>query len=91
MSAMAIDTLAYAKKLESVGVERRAAEAQAEALAELLAHNVLPDLASKGDIAQAVERLEHRIEQAVAQQTLRMFAIVGLMNGVLFALLRLVH
>jgi hypothetical protein len=88
---MAIDTPAYAKKLESVGVERRAAEAQAEALAEILTHNVLPDLATKSDLAQAVERLEHRIEQAVAQQTLRMFAIVGLLNGILFALIRLVH
>ena len=89
---MAIDTLAYAKKLEAVGVDRRAAEAHAEALAEVIAHNVLPDLTTKTDLAQAVERLEHRIEQAKSQLTIRIFAItfviVGLMDGILFALLR---
>jgi hypothetical protein len=43
---MAIDTLAYVKSLEAAGVERRAAEAHAEALT----HHVFPDLATKDDI-----------------------------------------
>jgi hypothetical protein len=89
---MAIDTLAYAKKLEAVGVERSAAEAHAEALAEMLTHNVLPDVATKVDLAQAVERLEHRIEQATSRLTIRIFGItfviIGLTDGILFALLR---
>ena len=92
---MTIDTLAYAKALEAAGVERQAAEAHAEALT----HHVLPDLVAKTDIERAVERLEHRIDQAVEQSehrlTVQFFGmtvgIAGVMNAILFALLRVVH
>lgn len=103
---MTIDTLAYAKELEAAGVARQAAEAHAEALTK----HILPDLATKTDLDQAigrletrldqlVERLEHRIDMSVErtahQQTIRHFGItlgvVGLMNAILFALLRVVH
>lgn len=92
---MTIDTLAYAKALEAAGVNRQAAEAHAEALT----HHVLPDLATKADLDQAVERLEHRIDHAVEQSehrlTVRFFGmllgVVGVMNAILFALLRVAH
>jgi hypothetical protein len=88
---MTIDTLAYTKALEAAGVDRQAAEAQAEALV----NHVLPDLVTKADLAatkadleQAMERIEHRL-------TVRVFGIVlgtvGVMNSILFALLRVVH
>lgn len=81
---MAIDTLAYTKTLEVAGVDRRVAEAQAEAMVK----HVLPDLVTKADLEQALERLEHRL-------TVRFFGLMlgvnGLMNGILFALLRFVH
>jgi hypothetical protein len=92
---MTIDTLAYAKELEAAGVDRRAAEAHAEALTK----HVLPDLVSKPDLEQALDRLENRlriaIEETAHQQTVRFFGmtlgIVGVMNAILFALLRVVH
>jgi hypothetical protein len=56
---MTIDTLARSKALEAAGVDRRAAEAQAEALVKHL-----PDLVTKADLEQAVERLEHRLTPA---------------------------
>jgi hypothetical protein len=88
---MSIDTLAYTKALEAAGVDRQAAEAQAEALV----NHVLPDLVTKADLAatkadleQAMERIEHRL-------TVRVFGIVlgigGVMDSILFALLRVVH
>jgi hypothetical protein len=81
---MTIDTLAYAKALEAAGVDRKAAEAQAEAPIK----HVLPELVTKADLEQVIERLEHRL-------TVRFFGmmlgIVGMMDGVLFALLRFVH
>jgi hypothetical protein len=81
---MTIDTLAYTKALEAAGIERRAAEAQAEALV----NHVLPDLVTTADLEQAIERLEDRL-------TVRFFGpmlgVNGLMNGILFALLRFVH
>jgi len=84
---MTIDTLAYVRTLEAAGVDRRAAEAQAEALTR----HVLPDLVTKADLAatkieleQAMERIEHRL-------TLRLIGIVGAFDAALFALLRFVH
>ena len=81
---MAVDTLAYCKALEAAGVDRKAAEAQAEGLVKY----VLPDLVTKTDLDHALERLEHRL-------TVRFFGMMlginGLMNGILFALLRFVH
>ena len=81
---MTIDTLAYAKHLEAAGVEREAAEAHAQALTQ----HVLPDLATKVDLDQRLEQLKHDL-------TVRIFGlvlgIVGVMNGMLFALLRFVH
>jgi hypothetical protein len=77
---MTIDTLAYSKALEAAGVERDAAEAQAEALAKY----VLPQLVTKADLDVAVERLEHRL-------TLRVIGVVGAFDAALFALLRFAH
>lgn len=88
---MAIDTLAYAKSLEAAGVDRRAAEAHAEALT----HHVFPDLVTKADLAATKSDLERAIEQAKHDLTVRVFGlvlgIVGVMNGILFALLRIVR
>ena len=92
---MTIDTLAYAKELEAAGVERQAAEAHAEALT----HHVLPDLVTKADLAAAKTDLEHTIKLAIVESehrlTVRVFGmvlgVVGVMNAVLFALLRVVH
>jgi hypothetical protein len=92
---MAIDTLAYVKTLEAAGVDRRAAEAHAAAPSG----HVVPDLATRADLDQAVERLEHRIEatieRAMHQQRVRFFGmllgVVGVMDAVLFALLRVGH
>jgi predicted nucleic acid-binding Zn-ribbon protein len=55
---MTIDTLSYVKKLESAGVERRQAEAHAEAIRD----EVAPQLATKLDLDTAVIRLEHKID-----------------------------
>ena len=84
---MAIDTLAYTKALEAAGLERHAAEAQAEALI----NHILPDLVTKADLATAKTQLEQAMERLEHRLTMRVLAIVGAMNGILFGLLRLVH
>jgi len=81
---MAVDTLAYCKALEAAGVDRKVAEAQAEALV----NHVLPDLATKADLQQAIDQLEHRLTVRIFGMMLR---VVGVMDGILFALLRIVH
>lgn len=55
MSAIAFDTLAYAKKLKSAGFTEEQAEIQAEALAEL----VNEQLATKRDLQELEMRLKH--------------------------------
>lgn len=57
---MSIDTLAYSKTLEEAGLDRKAAEAHAEALAR----HVVPELVTRADLEQAIERIDKRLDQA---------------------------
>ena len=54
---MSIDTLGYVKRLEAAGFERRQAEAQAEALRD----EVIPQLATKLDLDRLGDRLSGEI------------------------------
>jgi hypothetical protein len=75
--AIIIDTLKLARALrDKGGFSQEGAEATAEAFNEALSEQV----ATKLDI-----------ERAVHQLTMRTFAIVGGLNALLFALLRLFH
>lgn len=56
-SAMAIDTLGYAKVLKQAGVPAEQAEAHAEALRD----KVIPDLATKQDLNQLEVNLRSEI------------------------------
>ena len=60
MATIAFDTLKYSKRLKDVGVPEKQAEAEAEALAEVLEVN-LKDLATKEDLKALEERLSHKI------------------------------
>jgi hypothetical protein len=55
---MTIDTLEYVKRLEAAGVERKLAEAHAEALRA----TVVQDLATKHDLLTEIQRLEARVQ-----------------------------
>ena len=56
MTAAAFDTLSAARKLEAAGVERRQAEAHAEALREAVSADRV-DLATKADLAGLEARM----------------------------------
>ena len=84
---MTIATLAFVKTLEASGINRRAAEAQAEPLTK----HVLPDPVTKADLAAAKTDLEHAIERVEHRLALRVIGIVGAFDAALFALLRFVH
>jgi hypothetical protein len=79
----------------AAGVDRRAAEAHAEALNDAIARRIFPDLATKADLSATEHRLMMAIEQATHQQSIRVFgmvfAIVELLDAILFALLRIVR
>ena len=60
MVAIAFDTLKYSKRLKDAGVPDKQAEAEAEALAEVLEVN-LKDLATKEDLKTLEQRLGDKI------------------------------
>jgi hypothetical protein len=61
---ISLDTLSYAKRLESAGVPAGQAEAHAMALADIL----VTQAASKSDLAAFEERLRLFINQQLAEQ-----------------------
>ncbi|MDA8247167.1 hypothetical protein [Acidithiobacillus sp.] len=60
MATIAFDTLKFANKLKAAGLPSEQAEAQAEALAEVIDVNV-QDLVTKDDIVASLKDLEQRL------------------------------
>ena len=60
MNANTFDTLAAARDLEAAGVERRQAEAHAEAL-RVAVESTRGDLATKADLRAEIAQLETRL------------------------------
>jgi len=88
---MTIDTLEYVKRLEAAGVDRKAAEAHAEALRGAIED----ELATKTDIIRLESRmsevkteLEAKISELKAEIMKYMVAQTFVIAGIVFALLR---
>ena len=82
---MTIDTLGFSKYLEEHGIARAEAEAQAEAANLFL----FPQLATAAELASVKGELKADIAKLEATMTMRTLAIVGALNAMLFALLKL--
>ena len=76
MSAIAFDTLKYSKRLKEAGVPDKQAEAEAEALAEVLEVN-LKDLATKEDLRRDLCELEQRMVIKLGGMMMASIAIVA--------------
>lgn len=76
MATIAFDTLKFAKRLKDAGILPAQAEAEAEALAEVLEVN-LKDLATRKDLMRMEERLTERFESKMAQLEQRMVIKLG--------------
>jgi hypothetical protein len=68
IAMISIDTLSYAKRLETAGVPAQQAEAHAMALADIL----MTQAASKADLATLEERLKLYIKEQLAEQKAEM-------------------
>jgi hypothetical protein len=88
MTAITFDTLKFANKLKLAGVPDKQAEAEAEALSEVLEIN-LKELATKQDIRLEVRDLEHRLdarfERIDGELKLTRWMLAGVMSLVLKA------
>ena len=103
MSAIAFDTLAYAKKLKLAGVPEAQAEVQAEAMAELVEER----LATKRDLRELEERrnnqmrameerlnkkmqeLEYKIQELEYKLTVRLGSMMVVAVGLVAALVKI--
>lgn len=72
MAQIAFDTLAYANKLKSVGVEAKVAETQAEIQAKILTDLTNDRLATKDDI----RKLENEIGRLRSELIIKLGGIV---------------
>ncbi len=77
---MSIDTLGYVKRLEGAGMERKVAEAHAEALRD----DVVPQLATKADL----DRLGDRFETALWKHSVAIILGVLAVGGFLIRFLK---
>ena len=82
---MAIDTLGYSDYLEEHGVPRDQAKAHATAANQFL----FPQLVTQPDLKLAVSDLKRDMAELKSDLTMRVVAIVGLLDAALFALLKL--
>ena len=93
MTASIIDTLRYARRLEEAGVEPR----QAEAMAEALAVELVPNVVTKTDLGNAVSELKAWFETELkaeiatleARLTWRFLGGVTVIVGLAVALIKL--
>jgi hypothetical protein len=85
MAASVIDTLRYARRLKEAGV----APAQAEAMADALAVELVPNLVTKADLGNAVSVLKADIAALEARLTWRLLGGVTVIVGLAVALIKL--
>lgn len=79
--ALAFDTLGFAKHLAEAGVSREHAEAHAEAVREY----IMPEIATKSDIAE----LKHLIERQGLLVSVRLGGLMVVAVGALATLIKL--
>ncbi|MCY4467595.1 MAG: hypothetical protein OXC08_02660 [Thiotrichales bacterium] len=85
MAASVIDTLRYARRLKEAGV----APEQAEAMADALAVELVPNLVTKTDLGNAVSELKADIAALEARLTWRFLGGVTIIVGLAVALIKL--
>ena len=85
MAASNIDTLRYARRLREAGV----APEQAEAMADALPVEFVPNLATKTDLDNVVSELKADIAALEARLTWRLLGGVTVIVGLAVALIKL--
>ena len=88
MATIAFDTLRFSKRLKDAGVLPAQAEAEAEALAEVLEVN-LKDLATKEDLIHMEARFEARLVQLEQRMVIKLGSLMLLAVGIVATLVKL--
>ncbi|MBK7003440.1 MAG: DUF1640 domain-containing protein [Rhodoferax sp.] len=88
MSTITFDTLKFAKTLKEAGVPEKQAEAQAEAMSDILEVN-LKDLATKADVLALKESLQKDIQSMELRLTIKLGAFLAVAVGVMLTVLKM--
>lgn len=88
MSTIAFDTLKFAKTLKEAGVPEKQAEAQAEAMSDILEVN-MKDLATKADVLALKESLQKDIQSMELRLTIKLGAFLAVAVGVMLTVLKM--
>ena len=88
MAAIAFDTLKYSKRLKDAGVSDKQAEAEAEALAEVLEVN-LKDLSTKDDLTREVDLLRRDMREMELRIVIKLGALMAFSIGIVATLVKL--
>ena len=88
MATITFDTLKYSKRLKDAGVPEQQAEAEAEALSEVLEIN-LKDIATKEDLAREVDLLRRDMKEMEQRLTIKLGGMMMVSVGIVAALVKL--
>jgi len=88
MATITFDTLKFSKRLKEAGVPEKQAEAEAEALSEVLQIN-LQELATLADLRHLEERMESRLIQMEQRIVIKLGVLMAASIGIVAALVRL--
>jgi hypothetical protein len=88
IAAITFDTLKYSKRLKDAGVPDKQAEAEAEALSEVLEVN-LKDLVTKEDLTCEVDLLRSDMREMEQRIVIKLGALMAASIGIVAALVRL--
>ena len=88
MPTIAFDTLKYSKRLKDAGVSDKQAEAEAEALAEVLEVN-LKDLSTKDDLTREVDLLRRDMREMELRIVIKLGALMAFSIGIVATLVKL--
>jgi len=80
-----VNILRYTKRLEDLGLSRELAETHVQILAEVIEG----DVATKQDLNQTKEGLEHKILQMEYRLTIKMGAMMTIAVGVIISALKI--
>lgn len=89
--SVAFNTLNYANRMKNAGFTVEQAEAQAEAMADVMSELAENSLATKHDIAELEFKLEGKMKDLEIRITNRMGAIMAAGVAVLSALMVVLH
>ena len=85
MSAIAFDTLKYAKKLREAGFSQQQAELQAEALSEIVEDR----LATKQDLKELEMVTKQELKELEMRLTIRLGSLIAVAIGIVATLVKI--